>query len=212
MGHIGLLGLYKLGQKYLEVHLKDKNMAQYSHCAQSKITQQILCFFLPNKATRPFYCVFIDWLDLDKKWGGYQRNGTIVRQTMIIVCEATGIAMTYFTQSAKKNENLPLVKNFMNWLARRHNLDVKVIWTNNEMNRLKTRTWCDTTEISLELCTPDTHAQNSGVERFGRLIIECEDTNLNWLNVASRLTVVSTGRILTHEEGKKTKRRRNSQI
>ena len=57
---------------------------------------------------------------------------------MVIICKATGMAMTYFTQSAKEDENLPLVKDFVSWLAKRHNLEVKIIRTDNKINRMKT--------------------------------------------------------------------------
>ena len=48
------------------------------------------------------------------------------------------MAVTYFMQSAKESENLPLTQNLVNWLAKRYNLDVKVIRSDNQMNRIKT--------------------------------------------------------------------------
>ena len=95
-----------------------------------------------------------------------------MRQVMVAICEATGMAVTYFTQSAKESENLPLTQNLVDWLAKRYNLHVKVICSDNEMNRIKTIEWCNQNGISFEPCALDTHAQNGGVERFGRLIIE----------------------------------------
>ncbi len=82
--------------------------------------------------------MYIDWLDLEDGWHSYQGNGAVVRRAMMVLCEATGIAVTYFTQSAKESENLPLTQNFVNWLAKRYNLDVKVIRSDNEMNRIET--------------------------------------------------------------------------
>ena len=82
------------------------------------------------------------------------------------------MAMTYFTQSSKKSENLPLIKDFVIFLARQHNLEVKVICLDNELNQIQIKAWCKTVEISLELFAPDTHAQNGKTERFGRLIVE----------------------------------------
>ena len=84
------------------------------------------------------------------------------------------MAMTYFTQTSKESENLPLVTDFVTFLALRYNLKVKVIRSDNKLNRIKTRAWCESesVRISLELCAPDTHAQNGGAERFGRLIME----------------------------------------
>lgn len=57
-------------------------------------------------------------------------------------------------------------------MALRYNLEVKVIRSDNKMNRVKTRDWCNNVGILFESCAPDTHAQNGGTERFGRLIME----------------------------------------
>ena len=91
---------------------------------------------------------------------------------MIVLCEATRMAITYFTQSAKEDENLPLVQDFVTWLALRYNLEVKIIQLDNEMNSIKTKEWFNNINISFELSVPDTHVQNRGAERFGRLIME----------------------------------------
>ena len=139
MGHIGPLGLYKLGKECLGVRLWGKKMSQCPHCALSKISQQISQRSPANKATRPFYQVFVDWLDLEEGWDSYQGDGAIVRRVMVVICEATGMAITYFTQSAKEEENLPLIQDFVTWLVLRYNLEVKVIRSDNEMNRIKTK-------------------------------------------------------------------------
>lgn len=49
------------------------------------------------------------------------------------------MAIADFTELAKKEENLPLMKDFVTWLALWHNLEVKVIRSDNEMNRIKTK-------------------------------------------------------------------------
>ena len=87
---------------------------------------------------RPFYRVYIDWLDLEDGWDSYQGNGAVVRRAIVAICEATGMAVTYFTQSAKKSENLPLTQNLGNWLAKRYNLNVEIIRLDNKMNQIKT--------------------------------------------------------------------------
>lgn len=46
---------------------------------------------------------------------------------MTVVYEATRMAITYFTKTAKENKNLPLIRNFVIWLVFYHNLEVKVI-------------------------------------------------------------------------------------
>lgn len=57
---------------------------------------------------------------------------------MVAVSKAIGMAITYFTKLAKKTENLFLIKNLVNWLARQYNLHVKVVRLNNKMNQIKT--------------------------------------------------------------------------
>ena len=96
----------------------------------------------------------------------------MVRRVIVAVCEVTGIAVTYFTQSAKESENLPLIKNLVNRLIKHYNLHVKVIRSDNKMNQIKTTDWCNQNGIFFEPCAPDTHAQNSGAKRFGRLILK----------------------------------------
>ncbi len=91
---------------------------------------------------------------------------------MVVVYEAIEMAVTYFTMSAKESQNLPLTQNLVNWLAKPYNLDVKVIHSDNEMNRIKTIEWSNQKGISLESYAPDTHAQNGDAERFRRLIME----------------------------------------
>lgn len=82
------------------------------------------------------------------------------------------MAISYFTEITKENKNLPLMKDFVTWLALYHNLEVKVIQSNNEINRIKTKTWCNNVRIVFEAYAPNTYAQNGGAERFGRLIME----------------------------------------
>ena len=104
----------------------------------SMISQQVSRRPPSNQLTRFFHKAYIDWLDLGDGWDSYQGNGDVVRRVMVAVFEATGMAVTYFMQSAKESQNLPLTQNFVNWLAKRYNLDVKVIRSDNKMNRIKT--------------------------------------------------------------------------
>ena len=53
--------------------------------------------------------VFINWLDLKEGWDSYQGDSTILYQVMVIICEATGMVIIYFTQSAKEDENFLLM-------------------------------------------------------------------------------------------------------
>lgn len=116
MRHIGPLELYQLGKECLGVRLQGKKMSQCSHCVLSKITQQISRRPLANKALRLFYHFSIDWFDLEEGWDSYQGDGAIVQRVMAVICKAIGMAITYFTESAKEEENLPLIKDFVTWL------------------------------------------------------------------------------------------------
>ena len=58
----------------------------------------------------------------------------MVRLVIVAICKATGMAITYFTQSAKESENLPLIQNLVNWFAKHYNLYIKVIRLDNKMN------------------------------------------------------------------------------
>ncbi len=108
IGHIGPLGLQMLGKECIGVSLQGKKMSQYTHCAVSKISEQVSRRPPSNQSTRPFHRVYIDWLDLEDSWDSYQGDGAVVRPAMVAVYEATGMAVIYFTQSAKESQNLPL--------------------------------------------------------------------------------------------------------
>lgn len=82
------------------------------------------------------------------------------------------MAINYFTETSKEDGSLTLMKDLVTWLALRHNLEVKVIRSDNEMNRIKTKAWCNDVRIRFKPCAPDTHVQNGGAERFGRTILE----------------------------------------
>lgn len=111
-----------------------------------------------------------------------------MRYIMIVVCKAIGMAITYCIQSAKKNKNFSLMRNFVTWLAIRYNLlEVKIIWFNNELNRHKTLKYCNNLRILFESCTPNTHAQNSSAKQFGQLIIEKTQTIQLSANLPHRL-------------------------
>lgn len=53
-----------------------------------------------------------------------------------------------------------------------YNFDVKVIQSDNEINRTKTKKWCNNVGISFKSYTLDMYTQNDGAERFGQLIIK----------------------------------------
>ena len=111
--YIGPLGLHMLGKECLGVRLWGKKISQCTHYAVLKISQQVSRWLSANQSTRFFHWVYIDWLDLEDKWDNYQSNGAIVRWVMVVICEATRMAVTYFTQSAKESENLLLTHNLV---------------------------------------------------------------------------------------------------
>src|SRR5438045_468388 len=75
MGHLGPAALAQLGHNTLRVRLQGPSTTKCPHCALAKITQQISCHLNPNKATRPFYRVHLDWFDLEEGWDRYQYYG-----------------------------------------------------------------------------------------------------------------------------------------
>ena len=79
------------------------------------------------------------------------------------------MTIAYFTTCARENENLPIVRDAINWLHLRYNLGVKVVRSDGEMDRTQTRAWLKTRGIDFG---PDTHEQNGVAERSGRLIME----------------------------------------
>ncbi len=172
IGPIGPLGLHMVGKECLGVRLQGKKMSQCTHCAVSKISQQVSRRPPSNQSTWPFHRVYIDRLDQEDGLDSYQGDRAVLRRAMVVVCKATGMAVTYLAQSAKESQNLPLTQNLVNGLAKRYNLNVKVIRSDNEMNRIKTIEWCNQNGIFFEPFVSDTHAQNSDAKRFGRLIME----------------------------------------
>src|SRR6266436_2469008 len=172
LGHIGPTALTKLGQHTIGVRLRGPSTAKCLNCAMAKITRQISRRPNTNKASRPFYRIHLDWFDLEEGWDGYQYDGRLVRRCLLITCEATGMTLAYFTTCAKENENLPIIRDAVNWLHLRYNLAVKIVRSDGEMNRNKTKAWLTSRGIEFEKCAPDTHEQNGLAERIGRLIVE----------------------------------------
>ena len=172
MGHLGPAALAKLGTQTIGVRLRGPSTSQCPDCAMAKITRQISRRPDPNKSTKPFHTVHIDWFDLEEGWDEYQPDGRLVRRCMIMACEATGKAIGYFTTSAREDENLPIIKDAINWLDLRYHLKVSVVRSDDEMARNKTKAWFIDRGITFERCAPDTHEQNGTSERMGRLIME----------------------------------------
>ena len=71
-----------------------------------------------------FYIVYIDWLNLENSWDNYLNNKVVVRKKILAICKAIRMAVAHFIQLTKEIENLSLIQNLVNWLAKRYNLDV----------------------------------------------------------------------------------------
>lgn len=55
------------------------------------------------------------------------KNDAIVKQAMVIICEATDMAIMYFTKYAKKDKNFLLTQDFVIWLKMQYKLKMKII-------------------------------------------------------------------------------------
>lgn len=64
------------------------------------------------------------------------------------------------------------MQNFITWLILQYNLEVKVIPSDNIIDYIKTKEWCNNIVIFFELSAPDTHMQKDKSERLKKLIIE----------------------------------------
>ncbi len=80
MNHIGRLGQQMFGKECLGVRLRGKKMSQCTHCAVSKISQQVSRRPPSNQSTRPFHRVYIDWIDLEDGSNSDQGDGAMVRR------------------------------------------------------------------------------------------------------------------------------------
>ena len=58
---------------------------------------------------------------------------------VLIICEATGMTLSYFTTCSKEHENLSIVRDAVNWLHLRYNLAVFLVRSDGEMDRENTK-------------------------------------------------------------------------
>jgi hypothetical protein len=92
---------------------------------------------------------------------------------MFITCRWTGMVFPYFMNThGKEQESLKVLKDFVQWCQKRYNLQVKVIRSDNEMNRGRTKAWMQDQGITFEPLAPETHDQNRRAKRSGGVIIE----------------------------------------
>jgi hypothetical protein len=70
-----------------------------------------------------------------------------------------------------QRENLKVLKDFVRWYKNRYKLKIKVIRSDNKLNRGATQAWLRKEGITFEPLAPDTQDQNSRAERSGGVII-----------------------------------------
>ncbi len=119
-----------------------------------------------HKLGKHVHEVHIDWTDLKTEYRGFLR-------VMFITCRWTGIVFPYFMSThGSEQENLQVVKDFVQWCDRRYNLKVKVVRSDNELNRGRTKAWIRDQGISFEASAPNTYDQNGRAERSGGVVME----------------------------------------
>ena len=69
-----------------------------------------------------------------------------------MVYEVIGYVFGYFTIYSKEDENLPIVKDVMNWLQLQYNIKVRIVHSDGEMDCIKTKRWLNGKGIDFERC------------------------------------------------------------
>ncbi len=72
-----------------------------------------------------------------------------------MVCKVIGYALGYFIICPKEDENLPIVKDVVNWLQLRYDIKVRVVRSDSEMDCIKTKRWLNYKDINFERYAPD---------------------------------------------------------
>jgi len=166
MGHPGPMSLHKLGANSLGVRLRGPSTTECQFCSQAKIKRQVARRPPDRERDKPGYEIHIDWTDLEEAYDGYVR-------VMFITDRWTGMVFPYFMSThGEEKENLRILKDFVLWLRKRYNLEVKVVRSDNELGRKKTLRWLRSQGISFEPSAPHTQAQNGAAERSGGVIME----------------------------------------
>jgi hypothetical protein len=62
------------------------------------------------------------------------------------------MTLPYFTTSAREDEDLPIIKDAINWLQLRYDLKASVVRSDDEMARNRTKAWLIDRGISFERC------------------------------------------------------------
>ncbi len=72
-----------------------------------------------------------------------------------MVCKVIGYTLGYFTIYPKKDENLPIVKDVVNWFQFRYDIKVCIVCSDSEMDCIKTKRWLNRKGIDFERCALD---------------------------------------------------------
>ena len=132
MGHPGPMSLHMLGKHALGVALRGPSTTQCRVCSLAKIEKQISRRPSDRRASRPCQELHIDWTDLKETYDGFVR-------VMFITDRFSGMVFPYFMSThGTENENLRILKDFVNWMTKRFRLKIDVIRSDNEMARKKT--------------------------------------------------------------------------
>jgi GAG-pre-integrase domain len=144
MGHPGPMSLHKLGLNCLGVALRGPSITECKACSLAKIKQQILRRPPERTLTAPCQEISIDWTDLEGAYDGFVR-------VMFITDRYSGMVFPYFMSThGQENENLRIIKDFVNWMEKKFGLKIEIIKSDNELGRKKTLRWLETKHIKFE--------------------------------------------------------------
>ncbi len=67
-----------------------------------------------------------------------------------MIYEAIGYTFGYFTICSKEDENLPIVKDMMNWFQLQYNIKVRIVCSDGEIDYIKTKSQLNGKDIDFE--------------------------------------------------------------
>jgi transposase InsO family protein len=165
LGHPGPMAVRKLGENSLGVKLTGPSIVQCSHCSLAKIKRQEARRPPMRDRSTPGLEIHIDWTDLEEAYDGYVR-------IMFMTDAASGMVTPYFmTTYGTEKENLAALKDYIEYLEKRHGLHVKIVHSDNELFTKRTRRWLENKKIDCEASAPRTQQQNGLAERSGGAVI-----------------------------------------
>ncbi len=74
-----------------------------------------------------------------------------------MIYKTTNYTFEYFTICSKEDENLPIIKDVVNWLQLRYNIKIYIVCSDGEIDYIKTKKWLNSKGINFERCTPNIH-------------------------------------------------------